>query len=302
VSDSYYFVDTFSEVGGRIFSGDQRIRVAYNVVAPGYFATLGIPLLAGRDFDERDSPAAPRVTIISERMARHFTGNPLGQRIGSGPGAPEVIGVVADMRYANVKDLPREVVYHPIFQAQGKDMWYSPTFEVRYAGGASEILASVRDAVLRTEPGLTMFRVRTLEQQTEDSFSRERLLAMLSSYFGALAVLLACVGLYGLMSYAVTRRTAEIGLRIALGAHPSAVRRLIVREAALTVVAGVVAGWFGTFALVGFIRSQLFGVQPHDPVALAGATAVLLAMALAAAYIPARRASRIDPLTALRHE
>jgi ABC-type antimicrobial peptide transport system permease subunit len=125
---------------------------------------------------------------------------------------------------------------------------------------------------------------------------------MLSSYFGAFAVLLACVGLYGLMSYAVTRRTAEIGLRIALGAHPSTVRRLIVREAALTAVAGVVAGWFGTFALVGFIRSQLFGVQPHDPVALAGATAVLLAMALAAAYVPARRASRIDPLTALRHE
>ena len=181
-------------------------------------------------------------------------------------------------------------------------MWYSPTFEVRYAGGASEILASVRDAVLRAEPALTMFRVRTLEQETEDSFSRERLLAVLSGYFGAFAVLLACVGLYGLMSYAVTRRTAEIGLRIALGAHPSAVRRLIVREAAFTVVAGVVAGLFGTFALVGFIRSQLFGVQPHDPVALAGATAVLLARALAAAYIPARRASRIDPLTALRHE
>jgi predicted permease len=302
VSDSYYFVDVFAEVGGRIFSGDQRIRVAYNVVAPEYFATLGIPLLAGRDFDERDSPASPKVAIISERMARHFTGNPVGQRIGSGPGAPEVIGVVADMRYASVKDLPREVVYHPIFQGQGKDMWYSPTFEVRYAGGESETLASVRDAVLRTEPALTMFRVRTLEQQTEDSFSRERLLAMLSSYFGAFAVLLACVGLYGLMSYAVTRRTAEIGLRIALGAHPSAVRRLIVREATVTVVAGVVVGLCGALVLVRFIRSQLFGIQPHDPVALAGATAVLLAMALAAAYVPARRASRIDPLTALRHE
>jgi predicted permease len=302
VSDSYYFVDMFAEVGGRVFSGDQRIRVAYNVVAPEYFATLGIPLLAGRDFDERDSAVSPKVAIISERMARHFTGNPVGQHIGSGPGAPEVIGVVADMRYARVKDLPREVVYHPIFQAQGKDIWYSPTFEVRYAGGLPEIMASVREAVARTDPALTMFRVRTLEQQTQDSFSRERLLAMLTSYFGAFAVLLACIGLYGLMSYAVTRRTAEIGLRIALGAHPSTVRRLVVRDAAVTAVAGVAAGLFGTFALVGFIRSQLFGVQPHDPVVLAGATAVLLAMALAAAYVPARRASRIDPLIALRHE
>jgi ABC-type antimicrobial peptide transport system permease subunit len=213
-----------------------------------------------------------------------------------------VIGIVKDMRYANVKDMPREVVYFPIFQEQGKDMWYSPTFEIRYAGALSDILPSVRGAVLRTEPGLTMFRVRTLEEQTRDSFSRERLLAMLTSYFGAFAVLLACIGLYGLMSYAVTRRTAEIGLRIALGAHPSAVRRLIVCEGTIAMVAGAVVGLFGAFGVGRLVQSQLFGVQPYDPFALAGATTVLLAMAFAAAYIPARRASRIDPLTALRHE
>src|SRR5688572_28181466 len=109
VSDSYYFVDMFTEAGGRILTGDQQIRVAYNSVAPGYFATLGIPLVAGRDFDELDTPASPKVTIISERMARHFMGNPVGQRLGSGTSASEVIGIVKDTRYATVKDVPRDV-------------------------------------------------------------------------------------------------------------------------------------------------------------------------------------------------
>jgi ABC-type antimicrobial peptide transport system permease subunit len=144
--------------------------------------------------------------------------------------------------------------------------------------------------------------VKTLEQQTEDSFARERLLALLTSYFGGFAVLLACIGLYGLMSYGVTQRTAEMGLRMALGAPPSAVRWLVVRESAWTVIAGAAAGLAATFGVVRLVQSQLFGVQPHDPAALAGATALLLSMAFAAAYLPARRASRIDPLTALRHD
>jgi ABC-type antimicrobial peptide transport system permease subunit len=202
----------------------------------------------------------------------------------------------------NVKDAPREGVYYPIFQAQGKDMWYSPTFEMRYAGRPAEILQSIRVAVARTDPGLTIFRIRTLEDQTQDSLARERLLALLTSYFGGFAVLLACIGLYGLLSYGVTQRTAEMGLRMALGAAPGAVRWLVVRDATVTVIAGAIAGLLGAFAVVRLVESQLFGVQPNDPVALAGATVLLLAMALAAAYIPARRASRIDPLTALRHE
>jgi hypothetical protein len=242
------------------------------------------------------------VAIISERMARHYAGSPLGQRLGSGTGAREVIGVVRDVRYARVKDAPREVVYFPIFQSQPRDLWYSPTYEIRYAGRGSEILPLVQESVRRLDPGLTMFRVRTLEEQTLDSLSRERLLAMLTSYFGGFAVLLACIGLYGLLSYGVTRRTAEMGLRIALGAHPRAVRWLIVREAAATVVVGTVAGIAGAVALVRLVEAQLFGVQPDDPLAFAGATALLLAMAFAAAYVPARRASSIDPLTALRHE
>jgi predicted permease len=302
VSDSYYFISSFTHVGSKVLPQDQSVRTAFNVVAPRYFETLGIPFVAGRDFDERDTQESPRVAIISERMARHFEGNPIGQHLDTGARACEIVGVVRDVRYANVKDAVREVVYFPFFQAAPKDIFYSATFEIRHAGTASAILPLVRDAVARADAGLAMFRVKTLEQQTEDSFARERLLALLTSYFGGFAVLLACIGLYGLMSYGVTQRTAEMGLRMALGAPPAAVRWLVVRENAWTVIAGAAAGLAATFGVVRLVQSQLFGVQPYDPAALAGATVLLLTMAFAAAYLPARRASRIDPLMALRHD
>jgi predicted permease len=302
VSDNYYFISSFWEINGRVLTQEQRIRVAFNHVAPGYFATLGIPLVAGRDFDERDAAGAASVIIISERLARHFDGNPSGQVLGAGAAAREVVGVAKDTRYANVKDAPREVVYYPMFQIAPANIFYTPTFEIRYAGDAGGITHAIRAAVTRVNPGLTPFRMTTLERQTEDSFARERLLALLTSYFGAFAVLLACIGLYGLMSYAVTQRTAEMGLRLALGAPPAAVRWLVVRDSAWTVVAGAAIGLAGVFGVVRFVQSQLFGVEPYDPAAVAGATALLVAMAFAAAYLPARRASRIDPLTALRHD
>ena len=298
VSESYYFVTSFREVGGRTLTGDQRVRAAFNRVAPGYFATLGIPLRDGRDFDERDTLGAPEVAIISERWLRHFTGNPVGQRLGQ----YEVIGVAKDVRYANVKDAPREVVYLPMFQSQPRDIFYSPTFEIRYSGSAATLTQAVRETVARIEPSLSLFRVTTLEEMTRDSLSRERLLAMLASYVGGFAVLLACIGLYGLLSYGVSLRTAEMGLRIALGAQPRSVRWLIVREATVMVAPGAVLGLIAMYPVVQLVRSQLFGIEPSDPMALAGAIAVLLTLAFAAAYLPATRASRVDPLTALRHE
>jgi predicted permease len=302
VSDSYYFVSVVSKLGDKALPNDQGVRVAFNVVAPGYFGVLGIPL-AGRDFADRDSLDAPRVAIISARLARHFAGNPIGQQLEMGrDGTYEVVGVAGDSRYARVKDSPREVVYLPIFQTQPRHIFYAPTFEIRYTGSASDLMASIQAAVSRTEPALAPFRVRTLEEQTQDSLSRERLIAFLTSYFGAFAGLLACIGLYGLMSYRVTQRTPEMGLRLALGAQPSAVRWLVVRDATATVLVGAAAGLVCSFLAARMVQSQLFGVKTHDPIALAGATVLLLMMAVAAAYLPARRASRTDPLTALRHE
>lgn len=301
VSDNRYYVGGVSELGDKVLAPQQRVRFAFNNVGPGYFTTFGIKLIAGRDFDARDHLESPKVVIISERMARHFDGSPIGQRFGRGPGAREVIGVVSDVRYANVRDLPREVVYFPLFQQQGKEMDI-PTFEMRFAGPLSDVIARSREAVARVDPALTLFRIRTLERQTEDSFARERLLAVLASYFGGFAVLLACIGLYGLMSYAVTRRTPEIGLRMALGASPGSVSWLTVRDSLWTVVLGAFAGVAAAYGVVRIVESQLFGIQPHDPLVFTAAVALLAGMAMAAAFFPARRAARIDPLVALRHE
>ena len=301
VSDNRYYVSGVSEIGDKVLPPEQRVRFAFNNVAPGYFAMFGIKLIAGRDFDARDQPESPKVAIISQRMARHFDGSPIGQRLGRGPGAREVIGVVSDVRYANVRDQPREVVYFPLFQQQGKDMDI-PTFEMRFAGPLADVIARAREAVARVDPALTLFRIRTLERQTEDSFARERLLAVLASYFGGFAVLLACIGLYGLMSYAVTQRTPEIGLRMALGASAASVSWLAVRESLWTVVLGALAGVAAAYGVVRIVESQLFGIQPRDPLVFAAAVALLVGMAMAAAFFPARRAARIDPLVALRHE
>ena len=237
-------------------------------------------------------------------MVRHFTGNPVGQQIAIDRGGVlhEVVGVARDTLYASVKDAPRDVVYLPIFQSVPKDMWYTPTFEVRYAGAAGDIVRLIREAVSRTDAGLSVFKLKTLQVQTEESLSRERLLAMITGYVGGFALLLTCIGLYGLMSYGVTQRTPEIGLRMALGARPSTVRWLVVREGTATVIAGIGAGLILAFASSRMVRSQLFGVEPYDPLTLSGATLLLLTVAFAAAYVPAARASRIDPTTALRHE
>ena len=214
----------------------------------------------------------------------------------------EVVGVAKDTSYASVKDAPREVVYLPIFQAGPKDIWYAPTFEIRYRGALGDIVRSALDAVSRTDAGLSVFKLKTLQVQTEESLSRERLLAMITGFVSGFALLLTCIGLYGLMSYGVTQRTPEMGLRMALGARPSSVRWLVVREGAATVLAGIGAGLMLAFASFQMVRSQLFGVEPYDPLTLIAATLLLLTVAFCAAYLPAARASRIDPTTALRHE
>ena len=223
-------------------------------------------------------------------------------RCDSGPSARVIVGVASDVRYARVKDAIRDVIYFPAFQVAPKDIFYAPTFEIRYAGAANDMAARVRQAVTRVDAALTPFRMTTLEQQTGDSFARERLLAILTSYFGGFAALLSCIGLYGLVSYGVTRRTPEMGLRMALGAPPAAVQWMVVRGDAPTIVAGAAAGVGAAAAAGRLLSSQLYGVEPFDPLVVTGAAAALLLVAFAATYLPARRAARIDPLIALRHD
>jgi predicted permease len=302
VDDSAYFVSSVNAIGQQQFPDQQGIRVATNQIAPGYFSTLGVAMLTGREFDWRDEVNAPKTVIISQTMARRrFTNqNPLGQQITiSGSDVRTIVGVAKDVRYGNVKDAPRDVVYRPLFQDRQPG---APTFELRYTGTTVDAMKAVRQSLAATEPAVSPFRIKTLEVQTEESLSREEVLAALTTYCGGFAVLLACIGLYGLMAYSVAQRTGELGLRMALGAQPWSVRSMVLRENSATVVIGVLVGLAGAIVAARLVRTQLFGLEPNDPTTLAVAAAVLMLMALGAAYLPAARASKVDPIRALRHE
>jgi predicted permease len=302
VTDGFYFVDVITSIGQQKRPDDQMIRVAYNVISPLYFDTMGIPLLAGRDFDSRDEGEAPGTIIISELIARrYFNGrNPVGERVTLHNTEPfEIVGVAKDTRYGNVKDAPREVVYLPMFHGKGPG---TASYEVRYAGSAAEIEGRVRALVAKVNPALPIFRMKTLDVQTEESLAGERMMALLASYFGGFALLLASIGLYGLVSYAVTRRTPEIGLRMALGARPSEVQRMVLSESFRIVLCGVAVGLAASFGAVRLVRTQLYGIEAYDAVSMTSATLLLVAIAFCSSALPALRAARVDPMRALRCE
>lgn len=245
VSDLYTVVDRVTEAGGRPLPGDEAVRTVVDLVAPGYFETMNIPLLAGRDFDARDTSEAPKVAIVTDLLARHFHGNPVGQRLTLGEDdVREIVGVAADTRYATVKDTPREVLYLPFFQSTAG---FTPTYEIKYVGVPADVLRAAGDAVGRIDPALAIVRAKTLEVQTNESLARERLLAWWTTYCGAFAWLLAGIGLYGLLSYTVTERTPELGLRMALGAQPTGIRMAVMRESLGTVLVGLAAGLGAAF-------------------------------------------------------
>ena len=275
-----------------------------NAVAPGYFSTLGQPLLMGREFTVKDGSGAPRVAVINETMAKYFfgTGNPLGHHFGFGrdSGTPiEIVGVVKDSKNASLKDTPARFVYTPYMQ---EDEVGEMTFYVRARGPATNVAAAVRQVAARVDPNLPVFNMKTMTTTIDESLFAERMVAALSIAFGVLATLLAAIGLYGVMSYSVARRTREIGIRMALGAEPGSVMRLVLREVALMVAVGVAAGLPLALALSRVVQSQLFALSPHDPASLAAAVFVLATVALVAGYLPARRATKVDPMTALRYE
>src|SRR5439155_21507547 len=220
VDDEAYWVNGVESIDGRRLPEDQGIRVAVNRLGPGYFATLGTSMLLGREFGPEDNEKAPKVAVISEILARQCFGNenPIGRRIADhDDGEVQIVGVVRDSRYGGVRDMPRSVLYMPFFQANLAEAFFSTTFELRYSGSVSTVLDKIRRQVRAVDANLPLFRVKTLEVQTQDSFVKERLIATLSTFFGLLAVLLACIGLYGTVAYGVARRTGENGARMALG-------------------------------------------------------------------------------------
>lgn len=288
-----------------------------NAVSPGYFKTMGIPLVAGRDFDDRDvryetvqpnsdTPPNYKVAIVNESYARKYFGDrsPLGRHIGFGmnPGTKtpiEIIGVVKDAKYTGVRDeVPRQV----FFAFMENDFAGGAVMYVRTASQPDPAFGAIRQVMQQLDPNIPMYNLRTLEAQADQSLLNERLVATLSTAFGLLATLLAVIGLYGVMAFTVARRTREIGVRMALGAVPADVVWLVMREAIVLVGAGVVLGLGAAWGSGRLVSSQLYGVSANDPWTMAGAAAALAIVALLAGYLPARRATRVNPVLALRYE
>jgi predicted permease len=273
-----------------------------NLVSPGFFGTLGIHLLAGRDFTERDRAAAPKVAIINETFARQFFGSQpaLGRTLGYGAGQSSgpviIVGLVADSKYNDPREQPIPMVFLPYRQFPSIA---AMTFELRTASEPSALEQAIRGQV---GPDLAIASITTIDRQIDDSLRPERTIATLVSLFGLVALLLAAVGLFGVVNYSVTRRTNEIGIRMAIGAKPREMLRMVLREALGLVVVGLAMGIPAAWAAGRLAGSLLFGVTATDPYALVAAIAVLLVAAFTAAFLPAHRASRVDPLTALRHE
>ena len=295
---------------------DEHAQPYMNAIGPNYFATLGVPIIEGRDFTINDRHVvkhgpeewnwAPTTVMINEKFAqKYFAGrNPIGLHLGFGtdPGTPtdmEVIGVVKDFKYTNLRDEIPVQAYIPYL---GDRFLGGMTIYVRTTGDANQLMSTVRSTVRDMDPNVPIYAMRTTEVTINESLSTERMIASLSAVFGFLATLLAVIGLYGVMAYTVAQRTREVGIRIALGAARGKVIWLVMREVLLLVAIGVIAGVTASVALTRVVQSQLFGLTPHDPLTLGLATAVLAVVACAAGYIPALRASRLDPMVALRYE
>ena len=296
---------TVSVEGYQFKPGEDR-NLNDNAITPGYLQTLRIPLLLGRDFREGDRLGSPRVAIINEACARYFfgTANPIGKRIGFGRDAKpnmEIVGVVKDGKYRNVREDTWRTLYVPFAQTLDRPVGQM-TLHVRADGDASVATTGIRSVLHELDPNLPMFSAESLADRIERNLGVERLITLLSSSFGLLSLLLAALGLYGIVACSVSERTRELGIRIALGARPSNVVGMIMRQTGLLLAAGTVIGVAAALGLGRFVRSLLYGVVPNDATAIAATVLVLGITALLASYVPARRSTLIDPSVTLRYD
>jgi predicted permease len=277
-----------------------------NAISDGYFDTMGIPILAGRDFGREDTKSSPHVAIVNEAMARKFFSTPaaVGRRFQKEEGSKlsdpiEVVGVVGTTKYTSLRDSAQPIMYFPRAQESAVAQYIS--FELRTVGPPGGIVPAVTKAFASVNSRITV-DFTTLDRQLSESLTLMRVIATLSAFFGALAVLLATIGLYGIMAYNVARRRNEIGLRIALGAEHSRVVRMVLGEVTRVVFAGAAIGVVVSVAVTRLVTSFLYGVKPTDIATLTSAVALLATVGIAAAALPAWRAARLDPVDALREE
>lgn len=274
-------------------------------VGPNFFRTLGMTIVRGRDIGPQDNETAPKVAVVNEAFARYYFGDadPIGRRIDRGAndgGEVEIVGIVKDAKATSIKEQTPRTFYVPFLQDPSS--WRETTFQVRTASEPLDVVAAIRREVQAVEPNLPVFRIKTLDQQVDESLGEERLVTTLASLFGVLALLLACAGLYGVLSYSVSRRTRELGVRMALGANRRDVLALVLRQGMTLALAGIVLGLAGAFALTRYLESLLFEVKATDPLTFGVTALVLAVVALVACYMPAHRATKVDPLIALRSE
>jgi predicted permease len=275
-------------------------------ISPDYFKTMNIPVLMGRDFRMTDGRGAPLVCIVNERFARKFfkDGLALGKHLGMGgdPGTKlniEIVGVARDTKYESMRDEVPLEVYRPYHQMNFVIGMYA---YVRTARPPEQAFSSIRRVVNNLDPNIPVFQLKTIETQMQDSLITERLVATLSSGFGILATLLAAIGLYGVMAFLVAQRTREIGVRMALGAASRDVVWLVMKEVVVLTGIGIAIALAGAWALTRTVKSQLYGIEPNDPLTIAAAILAIAIVALLAGYVPARRATLVDPIRALRWE
>jgi predicted permease len=294
-------------VQGRVYPAGRPQNDTNNinrlVISPNFFGVMGIPVVKGRGFTEQDTDSGPKVVVINEAAARRFFPNedPIGRRFGSSvetTGQLEIVGVLHDVKYDSVREAAPPTMYVPYVQTR----LGNAVFELRTAGTPAGVTGAVREAVRQIDGNLPVTDVSTQIEQVERRFLQEKLFAQAYTLFGGLALLLASIGLFGLMSYSVARRTNEIGIRMALGAQRQDVLRLVMRESMTLVAIGVAAGLAIAVGASRFVATLLFGLPPTDVLTMVLAIGVMVLVSALAGYFPARRASRVDPMVALHYE
>jgi predicted permease len=290
---------------GQHYARDARPSVLQNTVGDDFFRTFGIPMVAGRGFDKSDTTISRKVMVVNESLVKKFfpDRNPIGTTVYAGWNKPYpvvIVGVCADAKYNSLRDSVQPTAYLPYMQRKGG--LTGPHFAVATSLPGETILPLVRDAVASVDRNVPVLDVRTQDEQIAASLQPARIFADLTAGFGVLALVLACIGIYGIMAWSVSRRTFEIGIRMALGARSEQVRGMVLREAGWMTCVGVAAGIGGALALGRVIASMLYGLKAWDPVTIGVAAALLMVIALASSWVPARRAAGVDPMRALRHE